>query len=81
MDPWKFEAMVGRMITGVVVKEGDGPPRSQVFLIFSDGFYTELYSDAPIKAASLWPGGRDEVRAYMAPEKRVVFEAYQTPST
>lgn len=77
MDPEKFEAMVGRTITGVVVKESDRPPRSQVFLIFSDGVYSELWSDAPINAARLWPGGRDEVRAYMAPQQRIVFEAYQ----
>jgi len=77
LDTQKFEDMLGRTITGIVIKASDRPPRSQVFLLFSDGMYSELYSDAPIKAASLWPGGPDEVRAYMAPEQQVIFEAYQ----
>lgn len=54
-----------------------GPPRSQVFLLFSDGTYTEFYSDSVIKPASLWRGDRESVQAYMATHKRIVFEAYE----
>jgi hypothetical protein len=42
--------IVGKTISGVIVKEGDETPRSQVFLLFTDGTYYELYSDSRIQA-------------------------------
>ena len=66
--------LLGKRICGAVVKEGDRMPRMQVFLIFDDDTYYELYTDSTIYGA----GGIDEgdienVRQYM-PEKHIVFE-------
>jgi len=41
--------ILGKTISGVIVKEGDETPRGQVFLLFADGTYYELYSDARIQ--------------------------------
>ena len=42
---WKdaFQHVVGKRIQGVVVAERDSAPQTQVFLIFEDGTYYELY--------------------------------------
>lgn len=42
---WKdaFQHVVGKRIQGVVVAERDSAPHTQVFLIFEDGTYYELY--------------------------------------
>jgi len=34
--------IIGKTIKHIVVKEGDRQPRSQVFLVFTDGSYYEL---------------------------------------
>jgi hypothetical protein len=67
--------IIGKTIKHVVVKEGDRQPRSQVFLVFTDGSYYEFYSaTAPIVGAGgLDVGGIEAVRAYL-PEQRVVYE-------
>ncbi len=38
-----IKEILGKTITGVVVKARDGVPRSQVFLLCSDNTYFELY--------------------------------------
>jgi hypothetical protein len=67
--------IVGKTISGVIVKEGDRTPRSQVFLLFTDGTYYELYSDSRIQGTKgVDKGGPDQVRSYFT-RNRVVFEA------
>ncbi len=66
--------IVGKTISGVIVKEGNSSPRSQVFLLFDDNTYYELYSQDHIgSAGGIDPGGATEVRSYM-PEARIVVE-------
>ena len=40
--------VLGKRICGAVVKEGDRLPRMQVFLIFDDDTYYEVYTDSTI---------------------------------
>ena len=68
--------LLGKRICGAVVKEGDRMPRMQVFLIFDDDTYYELYTDSTIYGA----GGVDRgdlahVRQYM-PQQRILFECH-----
>jgi hypothetical protein len=71
--------IVGRTVAGVVVKEGNSAPCSQVFFIFDDGRAYELYgSDLPIKGS--WMPSNDglpDVLNYL-PNKRIV-EQYPAP--
>lgn len=73
-----FKKIIGKTITGVVVKESNFNPRSQVFLIFSDKTSYELWSDAyRIEGNSeIQNYGVEGVRAYMAETHRIVFEAH-----
>ena len=68
--------ILGRTIAHVLVKERGTTPRSQVFLVFTDGTYYEFYCTegniSPTSAA--YRGGVEDVRAYM-PSGAVVFEA------
>jgi hypothetical protein len=69
--------IIGKTITGVVVKEGPRPnlPRTQVFLIFSDGTYYEFYSDSNITGAGgVDKGGIEEVRQYMSQHHEIIAE-------
>jgi hypothetical protein len=72
---------LGKTITGIIVKEdvtGDGRPASQVFLLFSDNTYYELYTayDEISFTGGVDPGGRKEVTHYIATKMRVVYEAF-----
>ena len=68
--------LLGKRICGAVVKEGDRMPRMQVFLIFDDDTYYELYTDSAIYGtAGVDTGGIDEVRRYL-PEQRIAFECH-----
>jgi hypothetical protein len=74
---YKLEAVIGKQIVGVVVKESpdERRPQHQMFFEFSDGTFMELYSDSRISPANLDSGGRKRVLEYL-PHQRVVF---QTP--
>lgn len=74
------DAIVGKTISGVIIKRGDtrrGSPSHQLFLIFDDdtsyefwvsGEYSELKG-----AAGLDKGGVEAVRNYM-PGMKIIFE-------
>ncbi len=74
-----IKEILGKTITGVVVKARDDAPRSQVFLLFSDNTHFELYcQDADIQGTGgLWRGGVEDVRKYMSATARIVLEAYE----
>ena len=73
--------LVGKTITGVVVTDGPGSPRSQVFLTFSDNTYYELYSvNGEIVGASHFrDGGVDDVRMSTS-DRRIAHAAVDTIS-
>ncbi len=58
--------IVGKRIAGVVVAENDAEsPRHQVFLVFPDGTYFELYGDEFSCCAGIDRGGMGDVRRYV----------------
>lgn len=74
--------LVGKTIRGVVLKERDGAPRSQLFLLFDDGSF-EFYStsDEIRPTRGDWPGSGARVdwhvRTYLAGGSRTVAEAHE----
>lgn len=68
--------LLGKRICGAVVKEGDRMPRMQVFLIFDDDTYYEMYTDSSIfGAGGIDQGNIENVRLYM-PAQKIVFECH-----
>ena len=75
-----IKQIIGKTIKGVVVKKWNRPPWSQVFLLFSDHTYYELYAAGQpgseiSGAGGVDRGGMREVKDYM-PEAKIIFEAY-----
>ena len=56
---------VGKTISGVVVKKRDQPPRYQVYFIFADNSYFELYGEDIHGISYVREGGREAVSHYM----------------
>lgn len=71
--------ILGKTITGVVVKEGTSPT-AQVFLTFSDGTYFEFYSRAErIEVSShAYEGGPETVQALGHPTQETVSMTHLT---
>ena len=68
--------LLGKRICGAVVKEGDRMPRMQVFLLFDDDTYYELYTDSTIYGAGgVDRGGLEHVREYL-PDQATTFECH-----
>ena len=70
--------ILGKTISGIVVKENTNAysrPQSQVFLMFTDGTYYEIYGDLSF-TGGIDRGGQQEVLAYMGGTMRVELEAY-----
>ena len=66
--------IVGKTIKHVLVKGSDREPRSQVFLVFTDGSYYELYANEEIYGSgSLSYGGLEHARKYMG-YNPIIFE-------
>ncbi len=68
-----LEQIIGKTIKTVAVNEG----RGQVFLIFSDGTYFELYPASERRVnwtSGVDRGGLEEVRHYVHGEKLVVID-------
>ena len=79
---YKFDAVIGKQIVGVVVKESpdERRPKHQVFFEFSDGSFLELYSDSQMYPANLDYGGREGILRYL-PHQKVVFETSGSDTT
>lgn len=75
MKEMPLEPLLGRRITGVIVKHGSQPD-SQVFLIFDDGTYAEIWANGGQRISAPWVGGVERARAYLATTHTVVQEAY-----
>jgi len=72
-----IKEILGKTITGIIAKERTGVPQSQVFLVFSDNTYFELYcTDSVISGTGgLWEGGMDDVRKYMSETSSIILDA------
>jgi hypothetical protein len=53
----EFQGLVGKTIAGVVMGVGHESPRKQIFLVFDDDTYYELYGDTLKGAGGLDKGG------------------------
>ena len=71
----EIRQIIGKTISGVIVKKSDRYPTSQVFLLFSDDTYYELYGDHIKGSGGVDRGGRGAVLRYL-PEHKVEFEAH-----
>lgn len=74
-----IDQTLGKTITGIIVKEdarGGGRPAAQVFLLFSDNTYYELYTAEGEMAftGGVDPGGVDEVTHYLSSKMRIVYQ-------
>lgn len=69
------QEIVGRRISGVIVKAGSRSPLSQVFLLFDDGMYYEFYADDCIHGTGgVDRGEYEEVLRYLrGPERDPIF--------
>jgi hypothetical protein len=69
--------MLGKTVTGVIAKQSrlNRPPHSQLFLIFSDGTYLEIWGDVH-PAGGVDPGGLEKARRYLAESTEIVFETH-----
>lgn len=59
-----FHQLSGKTIKSVIVSENKFPPRSQVFLIFDDNTYYEIYGDIISGAGRVDTGGEQTVTGY-----------------
>jgi hypothetical protein len=62
-----IKEVVGKTVKGVIVTEGEKGPHSQVFLVFSDNTYYELYTSNSMTisgAGGIDKGGMQAARAY-----------------
>lgn len=77
--------MIGKRITGVVFKsprDGRAAPCSQLFLLFDDGTYFELYSLASpvLPTTATRPGCLSDVLAYLGESHRLDYMAVVEPA-
>jgi hypothetical protein len=74
--------LLGKRITGIVIKESEGTPKSQLFLLFEDDTHFEFYSafDRIVPTKGLWQHGEghtiQNVRGYMGEMMHIVREVY-----
>lgn len=77
-----IEETTGKTIERVIVKRRKGSSNGftfgmQVFLLFTDHTYYELYSDWLIGfTGRVYEGGREEVLKYVSDAMDVVYEGY-----
>jgi hypothetical protein len=67
----QIREILGKKISGVVVKEGEDEPKTQIFLLFSDGTHYEFYGIIH-GTGGVDRGGIKEVRQYMASKNRKI---------
>lgn len=74
-----IDEIAGKTIERVIVKKAIDPwshPGIQVFFVFTDQTYYELYSDDISFTGGVDQGGRDAVLNYMKSSMRVVYEGF-----
>lgn len=71
-----FDQIVGKRIKGVVAKQSSRPPENQLFLLFSDDTYFEVYGQSMCGCNGIDRGGLETVRNYMvSPERKITLES------
>lgn len=66
---------LGRTITGYHVKTRDTVPRVQLFFLFEDGTYVEVYSSTQLSVSKgVSVGNMDDIRRYMSSKNTEFFD-------
>ena len=74
-----IKGILGKRISGVIVKRhATGGPSSQLFLLFEDYTYYELWTDGPEinGVRRIDSGGKERVLATGRKDSEIVIEAY-----
>lgn len=71
--------IVGKQISSVVVATSDRAPRTQMFLVFADGTYFEIWGDAFTGAGGIDPGGVPEILRQVASSGGRITATYPGP--
>jgi len=70
----KIKKIIGKTIKGVAIGEGQRGPQSQIFIIFTDNTFYEIYSENHISVASgLKQGGINAVLKSLPPKNEVMY--------
>lgn len=71
--------ILGKTISGIIVKDREGTPKTQLFLLFDDDTWYEFYSmSEDIKTTTAErSGGLKGLYNYMGDTSRIVFEAHK----
>lgn len=69
--------IIGKSISQVVVAESSTRPKEQVFLIFSDGTYLELYGDSFNCAGGLNNGDVTDAKQYVEKMNGKILKIYE----
>ncbi|MBE7465576.1 MAG: hypothetical protein HS116_19030 [Planctomycetes bacterium] len=69
--------ILGKTVSGVVVKENGRPPHTQVFLMFRDGTHYELYGEYFTGAGGVDRGTAEEIKSKGQPGGKIVFEVHE----
>ena len=67
--------IIGKRISAVIAKEGKAPAW-QLYLVFDDDTYYEVYGSGDLQSAGgVDPGGLNAARRYCHQSHKIVFEA------
>ncbi len=70
----EIKKIIGKTIKGVAVGEGQRGSQSQIFIIFTDNTFYEIYSENQISVASgLKQGGINAVLKSLPPKNEVMY--------
>lgn len=73
-----FDQIVGKRIGGVICRDNTGAPSAQIFLLFDDNTYIEIYDSSAdsimCATSSLEKGGREEILMAGSPPGEIVHD-------
>lgn len=70
----EIKKIIGKTIKGVVIGEGKRGPQSQIFFIFTDNSFYEIFSENHISTTSgLKNGGINAVLKSLPPNNEVMY--------
>jgi hypothetical protein len=73
-----FKEILGKTIESVIVSDNARPPLNQVFLVFTDGSYYEIYGENFTGASGVSPGNSDNVNDYILKLGANVIQVHDT---
>ena len=75
----EFNKLLGKTIKGIQVREDATLLSSQLFLVFDDNTYFEIYSDGPINGIQrTYPGDMKTIRSLSPGNSSIVIDVEQS---